>query len=84
MCLYTYKWITEFKSLIIFFLAQCVAMGCTQTCVQTSQGDYKCTCLSGYHLLEDKKTCVEKGTIENINHNSNILLFSYIKFLTLF
>ncbi|XP_015925435.1 uncharacterized protein [Parasteatoda tepidariorum] len=42
-------------------LAQCAALGCAQTCGQTNHGDYKCTCLTGYHLIEDKKTCVEKG-----------------------
>ncbi|CAL1285808.1 unnamed protein product [Larinioides sclopetarius] len=42
-------------------LAQCIALGCTQTCGLTNHGDYKCTCLAGYHLAEDKKTCVEKG-----------------------
>ncbi|GFQ70994.1 uncharacterized protein TNCT_457381 [Trichonephila clavata] len=42
-------------------LAQCVALGCTQTCGLTNHGDYKCTCLTGYHLAEDKKTCIEKG-----------------------
>ncbi|GFS36196.1 uncharacterized protein NPIL_281501, partial [Nephila pilipes] len=41
-------------------LAQCVALGCTQTCGLTNHGDYKCTCLTGYHLAEDKKTCIEK------------------------
>ncbi|KAG8181874.1 hypothetical protein JTE90_007199 [Oedothorax gibbosus] len=42
-------------------MAQCLALGCSQTCGLTNHGDYKCTCLAGYHLSEDKKTCVEKG-----------------------
>ncbi|GFY61209.1 uncharacterized protein TNIN_251561 [Trichonephila inaurata madagascariensis] len=46
-------------------LAQCVALGCTQTCGLTNHGDYKCTCLTGYHLAEDKKTCIEKGKLKN-------------------
>ncbi|GFV37468.1 uncharacterized protein TNCV_1157311 [Trichonephila clavipes] len=49
-------------------LAQCVALGCTQTCGLTNHGDYKCTCLTGYHLAEDKKTCIEKGRTRYLIH----------------
>ncbi|GIY55652.1 uncharacterized protein CDAR_292401 [Caerostris darwini] len=51
-------------------LAQCIALGCTQTCGLTNHGDYKCTCLTGYHLAEDKKTCVEKGNYTTIYYTT--------------